>query len=189
MKVKLICRSCGSDDIVSDAYARWNVQTQNWDLSAILDNKICENCEYEKNYCDEIPVEEEDKEMKPKDRIKGLLAANNLLVENNRLLKEQLRRDRDQFAFYSKEHQAKAEGFRHKANFKQNPERENLLENADASTKKASINEGFVVDITTVLDATSPRQSNEEDWGSTNSLTESKCNIRVRVPIDWNKIQ
>lgn len=26
--IKIICTDCGSDDIVADAYARWNTQTQ-----------------------------------------------------------------------------------------------------------------------------------------------------------------
>lgn len=147
-KVNLVCRSCGSDNIVADAYARWDIQTQDWDLSSVLDNKICEDCGYEKDYCDEIPVEEEDEDMKPEDRINELLAANNLLVENNRLLKEQLRRDRDQFAFYSKEHRAKTTATRP---IPMSPQE------IESTLKKAAVNEGFVVGITTVLDATSPR--------------------------------
>lgn len=76
-KVKLVCRSCGSDNIVADAYARWDIQTQEWEMSSILDNKICESCGYEKNYCDEISIEEKEDEVTPEQRINGLLATNN----------------------------------------------------------------------------------------------------------------
>jgi len=147
-KVNLVCQNCGSDNIVADAYARWDIQTQNWNLSFVFDNKICEDCGYEKDYCGEVPIEKKDEKMKPEDRINELLAANNLLVENNRLLKQQLRRDRDQFAFYSKEHRAKTTATRPIPM---------SLEEINSTLRKATVNEGFVVEITTVLDATSPR--------------------------------
>lgn len=50
------CAECGSEDILADAYARWNVELQDWELSAVFTDKgcFCNNCEEE---CD---IEEEE---------------------------------------------------------------------------------------------------------------------------------
>lgn len=39
-----ICRSCGSRKIVRDAWADWNMASQDWRLGAIFDNFRCDNC-------------------------------------------------------------------------------------------------------------------------------------------------
>jgi hypothetical protein len=31
-KTKPVCRSCGSSDILVDAYAQWNQETQEWEV-------------------------------------------------------------------------------------------------------------------------------------------------------------
>lgn len=147
-KVKLVCRSCGSDDIVSDAYARWDVQTQEWDLSSVLDNKICESCGYEKSYCDEVPVEEEEDEVTPEQRINDLLSANNRLVEDRRKAANQLRKNRDQFLFYAEQHRAKTTATR--------PIPMSPKEIED-TLNKALVNESFAAEITAILETISPR--------------------------------
>lgn len=38
------CRECGSENIVADAFARWNVETQAWELSSLFDATCCEDC-------------------------------------------------------------------------------------------------------------------------------------------------
>lgn len=43
-KVKMVCSECGSDNVLKDAYAAWNVETQEWELSATFDNTVCDNC-------------------------------------------------------------------------------------------------------------------------------------------------
>lgn len=40
-----VCRYCGSTDIYADAYAIWNVDTQEWELSQMFDEACCGNCE------------------------------------------------------------------------------------------------------------------------------------------------
>ena len=42
--VKPICSRCGSDDIISDARARWDVERQDWDLAGTQDCKTCGDC-------------------------------------------------------------------------------------------------------------------------------------------------
>lgn len=59
--MKPVCRSCGSDDVTCDATARWDEDTQNWELSGVFDSKTCGQCSYEKDYCDWVVLEEEEK--------------------------------------------------------------------------------------------------------------------------------
>ena len=45
MKEKPICRTCKSDDVRADAYAAWNVEKQEWEISATFDKgAVCEDC-------------------------------------------------------------------------------------------------------------------------------------------------
>lgn len=45
MKEKPICRACKSDDVRADAYAEWNVEKQEWEISATFDKgAVCETC-------------------------------------------------------------------------------------------------------------------------------------------------
>lgn len=59
---KPVCNNCGSDDITCDATARWDVDTQNWELSGTFDSKTCGNCGYEKDYCDWVDLPPEGEE-------------------------------------------------------------------------------------------------------------------------------
>jgi hypothetical protein len=44
-KEKPVCRECGSDDVRADAYAVWNVEAQEWEVSATFDKgSVCEKC-------------------------------------------------------------------------------------------------------------------------------------------------
>lgn len=44
-RVRKVCEECGSDDVSADAFARWNVHAQEWQVSAIMDKgHACENC-------------------------------------------------------------------------------------------------------------------------------------------------
>jgi hypothetical protein len=44
-KTKPVWRDCGSDDVRADAYAIWNVEAQEWELSATFDKgSVCEAC-------------------------------------------------------------------------------------------------------------------------------------------------
>lgn len=47
-KEKPICANCGSDDVKSDAYADWNIETQRWELTGTYDKgSYCERCQDE----------------------------------------------------------------------------------------------------------------------------------------------
>ncbi len=46
------CRSCGSTEILRDAYAIWDVDRQEWVLNSCYDLYRCENCEEESKRVD-----------------------------------------------------------------------------------------------------------------------------------------
>lgn len=44
-KTKPVCAKCGSDDVRADAYAAWNMDSQEWELTATFDDgSVCEVC-------------------------------------------------------------------------------------------------------------------------------------------------
>lgn len=48
-KIKIVCAECKSDNVRRDAMASWNVDTQDWELTAVLDQGTCEDCGEERN--------------------------------------------------------------------------------------------------------------------------------------------
>jgi hypothetical protein len=47
-KQKPVCGNCGSSDVLADAYASWNSETQDWELSNTFDKGAhCESCDGE----------------------------------------------------------------------------------------------------------------------------------------------
>lgn len=62
-KIRIECSTCGSTDVRRDAYAEWNVQTQEWELHSVYDNFVCEDCG------GECSVDEVDDDATPRDPI------------------------------------------------------------------------------------------------------------------------
>lgn len=59
-KYRMICKDCGSDDVVADAYASWNVDTQSWEVSGVYDkDNYCNNCDEEKKYLEKEIIQEQ----------------------------------------------------------------------------------------------------------------------------------
>lgn len=46
------CPRCGSPNVVVDAAARWNYETQQWELSSTFDERTCDDCGYESHSFD-----------------------------------------------------------------------------------------------------------------------------------------
>lgn len=46
-KVKMVCKTCGSDRVLRDAYAEWDVNLQEWCIKITFDGAFCESCEGE----------------------------------------------------------------------------------------------------------------------------------------------
>lgn len=45
MAIRIICGTCGSDDVKRDAWAVWDEATQQWVLDNVFDEAWCDNCE------------------------------------------------------------------------------------------------------------------------------------------------
>jgi len=43
-KITYICKVCGSENVVWDAYAKWNIHTQEMELHNTFDESICDDC-------------------------------------------------------------------------------------------------------------------------------------------------
>ena len=44
MKIKYVCKHCGSDSVGRDAFCDWNVETQTWEIANFMDREICFTC-------------------------------------------------------------------------------------------------------------------------------------------------
>lgn len=55
----MVCSSCGSDNVRRDAYAEWDVDLQEWTLSATMDAAVCESdeCKGNETSLNEVDVE------------------------------------------------------------------------------------------------------------------------------------
>ena len=42
--VTIHCGDCGGENVRKDAYAEWNAELQQWELSAIFDHTVCDDC-------------------------------------------------------------------------------------------------------------------------------------------------
>lgn len=42
--IKVTCQKCKSEDVVRDATAAWNVDRQEWELCAVMDQAFCNVC-------------------------------------------------------------------------------------------------------------------------------------------------
>lgn len=58
-KINIVCSFCGSSEVNRDAWAEWDVDTQQWVLGVVFDYGYCQACEGDSRL-KEIPYEEED---------------------------------------------------------------------------------------------------------------------------------
>jgi hypothetical protein len=54
-KVRMVCETCGSEDVMHDAWAVWDTGTQEWVLGAVFDYMHCDNCQGETDI-EELPM-------------------------------------------------------------------------------------------------------------------------------------
>jgi hypothetical protein len=57
--IHMICKECGSDNVVRDAWASWDLSSQQWVLEDLFDYGYCNFCEGESRI-QEITLSEED---------------------------------------------------------------------------------------------------------------------------------
>ncbi len=48
-KLQMVCEECGSTDVMRDAWAHWDVVSQDWVLGAVFDYTHCDACGNETN--------------------------------------------------------------------------------------------------------------------------------------------
>ena len=44
-KIRIVCEACGSERVTRDAWAEWDVDTQDWVLASVYDYAFCHDCE------------------------------------------------------------------------------------------------------------------------------------------------
>lgn len=55
-KLQIVCKCCGSEDVMRDAWAEWDVDAQAWVLKSVFDAAYCESCDGEARLM-EVPVD------------------------------------------------------------------------------------------------------------------------------------
>jgi hypothetical protein len=55
-KVQMVCAECGGTNVMRDAWACWNVETQEWELQSTFDNAHCDDCDGETSI-DDMPLD------------------------------------------------------------------------------------------------------------------------------------
>jgi hypothetical protein len=48
-RIRIVCSWCGSDNVLRDAWASWDVDKQDWVLGAVFDAGFCQACECERS--------------------------------------------------------------------------------------------------------------------------------------------
>lgn len=48
-RIRKVCQECGSTEVVKDAWAEWDEETQEWVLQNVFDMGYCQNCESSSN--------------------------------------------------------------------------------------------------------------------------------------------
>ena len=46
-RIKMVCATCGSQDVKRDAWAEWCNETQTWELQTTFDAAYCDECDGE----------------------------------------------------------------------------------------------------------------------------------------------
>ena len=55
MRIKIVCSKCKSENVMRDAWAVWDVATQEWVLGSVFDQGFCDTCEGEESL-EEVPA-------------------------------------------------------------------------------------------------------------------------------------
>ena len=53
IRLKMSCKSCGSENVLRDAWAEWDSETQRWELSSVFDHAYCDDCDSETKILEE----------------------------------------------------------------------------------------------------------------------------------------
>ena len=56
MAIKIVCGTCGGNNVSRDAWANWDTGTQHWVLGAVFDYGHCHDCDRE-SHLKEVELE------------------------------------------------------------------------------------------------------------------------------------
>jgi hypothetical protein len=54
-KIRIVCGTCGSEDVSRDAWGDWDVERQRWELRTVFDYAHCHACDCETRL-EEVPL-------------------------------------------------------------------------------------------------------------------------------------
>lgn len=60
VRIRIVCRTCGSSLVTRDAWAEWDVDAQDWVLASVYDYAFCHRCG-EETRIEEVPLVPETK--------------------------------------------------------------------------------------------------------------------------------
>lgn len=43
-KVRMVCATCGSENVVRGLFAEWDIEKQDWVLQNVFDDAMCDDC-------------------------------------------------------------------------------------------------------------------------------------------------
>lgn len=52
-KIQIRCKHCNSTNVVRDAWAEWDIETQKWVLGSVFDAAFCMDCDGESSLIEE----------------------------------------------------------------------------------------------------------------------------------------
>ncbi len=53
-RVRMICGYCGSEDVLQDAWASWDFESQEWVLHDVMAGDFCQHCDG-RTHIEEVP--------------------------------------------------------------------------------------------------------------------------------------
>lgn len=65
--LRMVCGTCGSDEVTRDAWAEWNVAAQGWGLGAVFEQAFCHRCQRSTRIV-EAPLPDPDRESRVEPR-------------------------------------------------------------------------------------------------------------------------
>ncbi|SCA58128.1 hypothetical protein MTBPR1_80182 [Candidatus Terasakiella magnetica] len=78
-KIKIVCTSCGNNEILVDAYATWSIELQKYELSSTFEKAHCEKCDCMVSF-HEVKIDADPEEQtKPQNTLQKIMAAENIL--------------------------------------------------------------------------------------------------------------
>lgn len=81
-----VCRYCQSENISTDATARWNNDKKDWELSGILDGGSCDDCQEEMKFFDWVNIKPQPGRAIPEHHVKNFEVLKQAILDGNAAL-------------------------------------------------------------------------------------------------------